>query len=139
LLACVPILATLVSWSTTSAAGSGLLVAYGFSEGTGGTTNDSSLNAAAGMVNNTTWTTTGKFNDALVFNGTTSYVDLGRPSVLTGNTSSMTWEAWVYPTGTPADDGQIIAFADGTIGWELKTTPDAGSRTFGVLVDRPNA
>ena len=49
-------------------------------------------------------------------------------------TSSATWSAWVYPTGTPGDDGQIIAKSGNSDGWQLKTTPDTGRRTFGVAV-----
>ena len=46
----------------------------------------------------------------------------------------MTWSAWVYATGTPVDDGQIVAMSDDTSGWQLKTTPDTGVRTFGIAV-----
>src|SRR5204863_5502334 len=58
------------------------------------------------------------------------YVNLANPTPfqLTG---SMTLEAWVYATGTPGDDGQIVSKGNG---WGLKTTPDTGPRTFGVTV-----
>jgi hypothetical protein len=46
----------------------------------------------------------------------------------------MTWEAWVLPSLDPPDDGQILALADDTSGWQLKTTPDTGQRTFGIAV-----
>ena len=46
----------------------------------------------------------------------------------------MTWSAWVYATGNPSDDGQIIAMSTNTSGWQLKTSPDTGVRTFGVAV-----
>ena len=52
-------------------------------------------------------------------------------------TGSMTWSAWVYATGTPADDGQIVAKSGdggGTAGWQFKTSPDTGPHTFGVAV-----
>ena len=35
-------------------------------------------------------------------------------------------------TGNPPDDGQIIAQSDNSGGWQLKTSPDTGSRTFAV-------
>src|SRR6185436_12690110 len=79
-----------------------------------------------------TWTT-GKYGRALSFNGSTSYVDLGNPTSLQ-ITGSMTWSAWVNAAADPADDGQIIAKSDGTAGWQLKTSPDTGVRTFGVGV-----
>ena len=43
-------------------------------------------------------------------------------------------------TGNPADDGQIIAKSDSAsplVGWQLKTSPDTGVRTFGIAIS-PN-
>ena len=71
--------------------------------------------------------------NALSFNGTSSYVDLGSAPALTG-TGSMTWAAWINATGTPEDDGQIIAKSDSASGWQLKTSPDTGPHTFGLKV-----
>ena len=118
---------------STPSAPSGLVSGYGFSEGFGTTTADSSGNGLTGALQNTTWTLSGKYGTALVFNGTTSYVDLG---TLTSwqLTSSSTWSAWVFPTANPPDDGQIIAKSGDSDGWQLKTTPDTGVRTFGVAV-----
>ena len=45
----------------------------------------------------------------------------------------MTLSAWVYPTVNPSD-GQIIAKSGNTDGWQLKTTPDTGVRTFGIAI-----
>ena len=47
-----------------------LVAAYAFNEGTGTTVNDSSGNGNNGTITNATWTTSGKYGDALVFNGT---------------------------------------------------------------------
>ena len=80
-----------------------------------------------------TWTTGGKYGNALSFNGTSSYVDLGNPAALQ-LTGSMTVEAWVKAAATPADDGQIVAKSDSTSGWQLKTTPDNGPQNFSVVV-----
>lgn len=122
---------------TTSQVTAGPQAAYGFNTGRGATVADSSGHGIAGALHNALWTAAGKFGGALSFNGTFSYVDLGRPSAL-ATTGSMTWEAWVYPTGWPPDDGQIVAWSDNTTGWQLKTTPDSGPQTFGVLVSGPN-
>ena len=49
----------------------------------------------------------------------------------------MTWSAWVFATGTPTDDGQIISksgTSSGTLGWQFKTSPDTGPHTFAVGV-----
>ncbi|HWW00426.1 MAG TPA: fibronectin type III domain-containing protein [Candidatus Acidoferrum sp.] len=125
-----------VASATTPAANPGLAAAYSFNEGAGTTVTDSSANGNSGTIFGATWTTSGKYGDALSFDGSTSYVDLGNPGSLQ-LTGSMTLEAWVFATGTPPDDGQIIAKSDtgsGLGGWQLKTTPDTGVETFGVAV-----
>ena len=86
-----------------------------------------------GQIQGATWTTAGKYGSALSFNGTTNYVDLGSPVALQ-STSSMTWSAWIYANANPYDDGQIVAMSDTGSGWQLKTTPDTGVRTFGIAV-----
>ena len=72
------------------------------------------------------------YGNALSFNGTSSYVDLGSPSALQ-LTGSMTIEAWVKAAANPADDGQIVSKSNGA-GWQLKTSPDTGPHTFGISV-----
>jgi chitodextrinase len=109
---------------------SGLVAAYGFNEGSGTTIADISGNGITGTLQGATWTTGGKYGNALSFNGTSSYVDLGNPAALQ-LTGSMTVEAWVKAAANPPNDGQIIAKADNAGGWQLKTSPDTGSQTFG--------
>ena len=125
--------ATNVSVTVSNSAPSGLLAAYGFNQGSGTTVADSSGNGLTGTISGATWTTGGKYGNALTFNGSSSYVDLKNPAALNG-TGSMTWAAWVKATSTPADDGQIIAKSNGTTGWEFKTSPDTGSHTFAIQV-----
>src|SRR5262249_22746142 len=122
-----------VATITTSSIVSGLSAAYGFGEGSGGTVSDASGNGVTGTIQSATWTSAGKYGSALTFNGSTGYVDLGNPTGLR-LTGSATWSAWVFATGNPADDGQIIAKSSDVDGWQLKTTPDTGVRTFGVAV-----
>src|SRR6476619_6905792 len=107
----------------------GLVAAYNFNEGTGTTVADVSGNNLTGTVVGATWTT-GRYGNALSFNGSSSYVDLGNPVALQ-LTGSMTLEAWIFATANPANDGQIIAKSSGP-GWQLKTSPDTGAQTFGV-------
>src|SRR3977135_4092033 len=64
------------------AATSTLLAGYPFGEGVSTTTADTSGNLITGTLRNATWTTTGKFGNALSFNGSSSYVDLGAPPSL---------------------------------------------------------
>ena len=110
-----------------------LSAAYPFDEGSGTTVADVSGNGATGQIQGATWTTSGKHGSALSFNGSNSYVDLGRAPSLQ-NTGSMTWSAWVKASGNPAGDGEIIALSDSSSGWQLKITPDTGHRTFGIAV-----
>jgi fibronectin type 3 domain-containing protein len=127
-----------VATATTVSVPSGPLAAYAFNEGTGTTTADVSGNNVTGTLHGATWTASGKNGSALSFNGSTGYVDIGRPSVLNA-TGSMTWESWVYVASNPPDDGQIVALSDDNSGWQLKTTPDTGARTFGIAISADGA
>ena len=114
----------------------GPVLAYSFDAGSGTTVADVSPNAITGTISGATWTTSGRYGNALSFNGTTSYVNVGNPTPLK-LTGSMTLEAWVMATGVPADDGQIIAKSDSaspSVGWQFKTSPDTGVRTFAISI-----
>lgn len=119
--------------TVSNAALAGPIASYSFNQGSGTTAADSSGNGLTGTLVGAAWTSAGKYGNALSFNGTTSYVDLGNPARL-NVTGSMTWSAWVYATATPRDDGQIISKSNETAGWQLKTSPDTGPHTFGVKV-----
>jgi fibronectin type 3 domain-containing protein len=83
--------------SATTAASSGLVAAYSFKEGTGTTVIDSSGNGNTGTISGATWTASGKYGNALVFNGRSSIVTINdSPSLHL--TTGMTVEAWVNPT-----------------------------------------
>ena len=88
-----------VTAATTTGTGSGLVAAYGFSEGTGTTVNDSSGKGNKGTITNAAWTNSGRFGKALSFNGTNAWVTVPDSSSL-DLTSGMTLEAWVYPQGS---------------------------------------
>jgi hypothetical protein len=124
---------TVLTVTSPSPGPTGLIAAYEFSAGTGTAIADSSGNNLAGTATSATWTTAGKYGNALSFNGTSSYVNLANPAALQG-TGSMTWTAWVKATGTPADDGQIVSKSSGSNGWQFKTSPDTGPHTFGILI-----
>ena len=76
---------------------SGLVAAYSFDEGAGGSVGDSSGNGNTGSITGATWTNQGKFGNALAFNGTNSLVTIGDSASLHLSTG-MTLEAWVNPT-----------------------------------------
>src|SRR5258705_6302792 len=128
---------SVVSVFSFPAHAAGLTAGYGFSEGSGTTTADVSGNGIAGtLVNAPAWVA-GKNGTGLSFNGSTTYVDLGNPAALQ-ITGSMTLSAWVYETANVGDDGQIVAKSNGSSGWQLKSTPDTGVRTFGVAISNPS-
>jgi len=88
-----------------------LKVAYAFQEGAGGTVADGSGNAHAGTISGATWTTSGKYSNALTFDGVNDYVTT--PDVADLDlTSAMTLEAWVYPTSTLTDRDCAIIVKD---------------------------
>ena len=75
----------------------GLVAAYGFSEGSGTITSDSTGNGNTGSLTDAAWTTAGKFGSALSFNGTSSRVTVADSASLR-LAGGMTFEAWVKPT-----------------------------------------
>lgn len=83
--------------ATTQATPSGLVAAYSFSEGAGTTVGDASGNGNIGTTANATWTTSGKYGSALMFNGTNARVNINDATVLHLATA-LTLEAWVNPS-----------------------------------------
>jgi hypothetical protein len=73
-------------------------MALGFNENSGTTVVDASGLGNNGTTLNTTWAT-GKYGNALSFNGTNSWVTANNAAAL-NLTNRMTLEAWVYPTTT---------------------------------------
>jgi len=97
LLLFVCLLAFHLAGGVAHAQATGLVASYSFDEGTGSTANDASGNNNRGTVANTTWTTSGKYGNALSFNGTNAVVSVPDAASLR-LTTGMTLEAWVYPT-----------------------------------------
>ena len=83
--------------TTIVAPTSGLVAAYGFNEGAGTTAQDASGNGNTGSIGTATWTTAGKYGNALTFNGTSARVTVPDATSLR-LTTAMTLEAWVYPS-----------------------------------------
>ena len=75
----------------------GLVAAFGFEEGTGSTTADASGNGNTGTISGATWTTQGRFGQALSFNGSSSRVSVAAAASLNLG-AAMTLEGWIYPT-----------------------------------------
>jgi len=97
--------------SVVQAAGQGLVAAYSFNEGAGGSAGDGSGNGHTGVISGAAWTPQGKFGGALIFNGVDNWVTVGATSLL-DLTTGMTLEAWVFPT--TATGVQDIVIKEGT-------------------------
>ena len=78
----------------------GLVAAYGFNEGSGTTVTDASGFGNTGTIAGPTWTTSGKYGNALEFNGSNAWVLINNSASL-HLTNAMTLEAWVYPFTLP--------------------------------------
>jgi beta-glucanase (GH16 family) len=79
---------------TTNAAG--LVVAFGFNEGTDASVNDASNSGNNGIVNGATWTNAGRYGKALSFDGVNDAITVAEAPSL-DLTTGMTIEAWVKP------------------------------------------
>ena len=102
-----------------------LVAAYAFNEGTGTTVNDSSGNGNNGTIANATWTTSGKYGDALVFNGTNARVNINDSASL-HLTTGMTLEAWVNPSTVNSNWRDVIY--KGNDNYWLEATSNSGSK-----------
>ena len=113
------------------AAPGGLVAAYGFDEGSGSTTADSSGNANTGTLSAATWTSAGKYGPALAFNGTSSKVVVADAASLDLRTA-LTLEAWVRPTALTAWRTIALKERSGGIVYSLYAN-EPGNRPVGQV------
>ncbi len=96
-------------------------------EGTGLSALDSSGNGNTGtLTNGPTWTT-GKVGNAINFDGSNDYVDLGKPAIFDGLTE-MTVTAWVRRDRDAVNSqfvGDNSLATDGTISWRMRDLTNA--------------
>ncbi len=95
----------------------GLVGSWHFEENTGTTTADTSGYTNTGTLSATgaTWTTSGKFGNALSFDGSTGYVQNTSPTNLPTGSASRTMEAWIKPAALPGGVGYgIISYGAGS-------------------------
>ena len=91
----------------------GLVGGFSFNEGAGPTVADASGGGNIGTIVGATWTTAGKFGNALSFNGINSYVELAKTDAYDSLTQG-TIEAWVqwsgpgYASWFSADSGNCL-------------------------------
>ena len=77
----------------------GLVAAWSFNEGAGTTVADASGNNNTGTISGATWSTLGRYGNALTFNGVNNLVVINSSASL-NVTTAMTLSAWVFPTAT---------------------------------------
>jgi hypothetical protein len=114
----------------------GLVAAYGFNEGTGTVVNDASGNGNNGTINGATWTTSGKYGNALNFNGTNALVTINNAASLQ-LTTGMTLEAWVYPTVTGPWWGDVIYKGNDNYYLDGTSNPSGFPAMGGTLPNAP--
>ena len=124
------------TFTTTPASTTGLVAAYTFNEGAGSTVIDASGNNNLGTIIGGTWSTSGKYGNALSFNGTSNRVDVLDSSSL-HLTSAMTLAAWVNPTSLSTAWQDVIY--KGNVNYFLMASSDnggspVGGGTFGSTV-----
>jgi hypothetical protein len=96
------------SATTSASTGTlGLVAAYDFNAGSGTTLTDVSANGNTGTIVNATWTTSGKYGNALSFNGTDAQVVINDSGSLR-LANAVTLEAWVNPNSAPSGWQDII-------------------------------
>ncbi len=113
-----------VAVTVTNTAITGLVAAYGFDEGTGTTTADSSGGGRNGTLTAATWTTAGKNGNALSFNGTSSWVTVADATAL-DLTTGVTLEAWVNPTTVSGWRTVILKEAPSGLAYSLYANDNA--------------
>ena len=120
-----------VTVSNTSSTPSGLVAAYGFNDGSGAQTRDSSGQGNTGTIAGATWTTNGKFGSALSFDGTSSWVTIADANSL-DLTTGMTIEAWVSPSSGTAWRAVVLKETSGGLAYALYSANN-GSRPAGFV------
>src|SRR5262245_4566537 len=101
------------------------VAAYAFSEGLGTTTVDASGNNNNGTLVNATWSTAGKFGNALSFNGTNALVTIADSASLR-LTTGMTLEAWVRPSAINGWKAVVFKERPGGLAYALYGGSPAG-------------
>ena len=132
----------------------GLLAAYGFEDGSGLTVADSSGQGNQGTISGATWFSSAalvsaapghsKYGNALQFNGSTNLVTIPNSPSLALMPTSMTIEAWVYPTTSPTvamSNSRTIVMKDAAVGavFYLLRNDSATSPEAGITITQPSS
>jgi glucose/arabinose dehydrogenase len=105
------------TFTLVSTAPAGLVAAYNFNEGNGGTLYDVSGAGNNGALSGPVWTGTGKNGGAASFDGVNDWITVNDANSLDFQ-AGMTIEAWVDPTalGTTGSSWRCVAFKEQSLG-----------------------
>ncbi len=122
---------------------SGLVAAYGFNEGSGGTAADATGKGHTASLVGATWTAAGKNGNALAFNGSSNLVSIADAPDLDVSTA-LTMEAWVRPTAASGWRTVALKEAPGGLAYALyardsAATPGAYVDTGGGYIGAPGS
>jgi chitodextrinase len=120
-----------VASAVTADSNPNLVAAYSFTEGSGTTVTDLSGHGHTATIQNATWTTAGKYGQALAFNGSSARVTINDTALLRLPTG-MTLEAWVNPSVAPS--GWVDVIYKGDDNYYLEASSSNGGRpAIGVI------
>src|SRR5262245_23371352 len=128
------VLALLLCPGVARAQTSGLVAGYAFNEASGSAVTDLSGQGNNGTIVNGAALAPARNGNGVWLDGIDDYVNLGNPVSLR-LTGSMTLSAWINSTAFPVDDAAIMSRRQSSsIGYQLDTTVDTGSRTIGFKI-----
>lgn len=108
-----------------TAGGAGLVVAYGFEDGSGPTVTDRSGRGNHGTRSGASWSSSGRYGSALSFDGSNDWVSVADASSLDLSTG-MTVEAWVRPSRLGGWRTVVVKERSGGIVYSLYADQAAG-------------
>ncbi|PUA80216.1 hypothetical protein C7S10_13740 [Nocardioides currus] len=112
---------------TNAAPTNGLIGAWSFNEGSGSTIGDGSGRGNGGSVVGPTWTTAGKYGNALSFDGVDDYASVADSASLDLG-KSMTLEAWVRPTASSGWRTVLLKEASSSLAYSLYSASGTTNR-----------
>jgi fibronectin type 3 domain-containing protein len=124
---------TAVSVNVQNTAATGLVGAWALDESSGTTAADQSGKGNAGTVANGTWVTSGKFNNALSFNGSNTMVSVADSATL-DLTTGMSVEAWVRPSIAGGWRTAVVKEQPGNLVYGMYASTDTGRPSAEVFV-----
>lgn len=107
--------------TSVPAATTSLVAAYGFGETSGASALDASGRGHTGTISGATRTTSGRFGNALSFNGSNAFVTIPDASDLR-LTTGMTLEAWVNPASSSSSWADVVYKGDDNYYLESSST-----------------